>query len=153
MRRPHRWQTTLSSPSLARRASGLHQDRQQLRLELRMSSGGCRVHVPNTLPHLVEQILAETAAAFEQRLELRRLGGRGRASALPQGYRRFRAPHRHQSRSPIELSKLPNAADSSQCADEPDVPDRVCELRSPRRLQVRQQVELTPVVGTMMRAA
>jgi hypothetical protein len=80
-------------------------------------------------------------------------GGRGRASALPQGYRRFRAPHRHQSRSPIELSKLPNAADSSQCADEPDVPDRVCELRSPRRLQVRQQVELTPVVGTMMRAA
>ena len=32
-----------------------------------------RVHVQDTLPHLVEQVLAEAAAALQQRLELRRL--------------------------------------------------------------------------------
>jgi hypothetical protein len=40
-------------------------------------------------------------------------------------------------------------ADSAQRSDQPDVPDRVRELCPPGRLEIRQQVELTTVVGAV----
>jgi len=47
-------------------------------------------------------------------------------------------------------SALP--ADPSQRADQPDVPDRVRELRPPDGLQVWQQIDLAAVVGPMASA-
>ena len=45
------------------------------------------------------------------------------------------------------------AADPPQRADQPDVPDGVRELRPPRGLEIRQQVELAGVVGAVARTA
>ena len=45
------------------------------------------------------------------------------------------------------------AADPPQRPDQPDVPDGVRQLRPPRRLEIRQQVQLGGVIGAVAVAA
>ncbi len=47
----------------------------------------------------------------------------------------------------------PSPPDPPQRSDQPHVADRVRELRPPRRLQVREQIELAAVVGAMAATA
>ena len=51
-------------------------------------------------------------------------------------------PTRQRSRSAGRTHRVLTAADSSQRPDQPHLPHRVGELRSPRRLEIGQQVEL-----------
>jgi hypothetical protein len=50
------------------------------------------------------------------------------------------------------LSAPRRLPDPPQRADQPDVPDGVCELCPPSGLEVRQQVQLAGVVGAVARA-
>jgi hypothetical protein len=45
----------------------------QLALEIRVAAVRCGIHVVDTLPHLIEEVLAQLSAPVEQPLELKRL--------------------------------------------------------------------------------
>ena len=118
-----------------------------------MSAVRRRIHVQHTLPDLVEQILPEATPPLEQRLEFRGLRVTYERRHMPKATaaRGHGIPHR--SSPAVPTGWLPTAADPPQRSHQPHVADGICELRPPRRLQVRDQIQLAPIVGSVVRSA